>query len=1127
MTLCIVIGIVSVSVSAASDVSATVNGIAVPTAGGSITGEGISGSIFFDAAAKTLTLENATISVTAEQNVIKIDKGIDTVILKGKNEIKWADESDKNSNICAIYAGSSFLIRGDSREDSLTVTLPGTTGDYRRAYAISLSSGEIRDCSLDITLIAGMQNGGDNVAIRVPDGNIKVKNAVIDLTVGKNRKGDVQKAKQGACIFSTGMISIENSYVNAGIYSSLDASAAYYYSTLQGYGGITCTDSVVYAVSDVLKAGRTICLDGVGTTFLIKNSIFKVKSNQYAVQGYSKSKPNVENSLAEFESKGVVLYGTTFGTISGFTKITATDKDGNTATYKPGDDFSTLSADSRKVVIDSQIHSHCLCGGETAFGNHTVHSPLMWTPWTKTDSLPASAGNYYLTDDVLLNYNSAYSMPNGVYICLNGHSIRGVNGAEGLSEPVLSANGGTLTVTDCGTKGTLKDITMSSGRLTMYSGSVPSGSKLIIAESGGFIAQSNAIINGNVTNSGTIFDGTFNGEVLNEKGTVNGGTFTETSEVTVLRSRPELPYKEGRIKRGKYYGRVNLDGGDIDDGEFTASSDVNLKNGRVFGGIYYGKVTYGEAVIHDNAYRYLTLDTDGDSVIDTQRILRGQKATPPTEKPTKVGYIFGGWTAFDFTKPFLENSTLTAIWSECNHSGNTAQPTCTDTAACTVCGGTIAALGHDFSVSVWQHDDNEHWKKCSRCDAKNDENAHNWDNGVITIPSTCTTAGEKTFTCTVCKVKKPESIDAKGHDVIFHKGKSPTCNEKGWKDYYTCSKCDYTTYTEIAATGNHTYEWQSENGRYWKKCKVCNLETAKKDIPVLTIIGADRICRKHDYKFSFTLPSGCKNPICWTASSHFTEDNGVYSGTIMANDMLGPGTEYTLTVVAETADGFEFKTTKTITVLDSHKGGTADCHTKAVCNVCGDSYGEFNADNHTDLVHFAAKSATKETEGNTEYWYCKDCDRYYSDAAATKEITKDDTVTAKLPPVIIKGDGLTVMQGEKTPLLFTLDAAFSDFIRAELDGETIDEKNYEKRSGSTVITLNAEYVAGLSAGEHTIGIVSASGTATAKFTVKAPSKEHQMGDSSLLILWIAMFIISSGVLIGVTVFRKNNKFSTK
>ena len=80
-----------------------------------------------------------------------------------------------------------------------------------------------------------------------------------------------------------------------------------------------------------------------------------------------------------------------------------------------------------------------------------------------------------------------------------------------------------------------------------------------------------------------------------------------------------------------------------------------------------------------------------------------------------------------------------------------------------------------------------------------------------------------------------------------------------------------------------------------------------------------------------------------------------------------------------------------------HSGGKATCKDKAVCEICGKSYGSLDPNNHTDLKHINAKAATAAAEGNIEYWYCEDCDKYFSDAAAAKEITKADTVTAKLP----------------------------------------------------------------------------------------------------------------------------------
>ena len=150
-------------------------------------------------------------------------------------------------------------------------------------------------------------------------------------------------------------------------------------------------------------------------------------------------------------------------------------------------------------------------------------------------------------------------------------------------------------------------------------------------------------------------------------------------------------------------------------------------------------------------------------------------------------------------------------------------------------------------------------------------------------------------------------------------------------------------------------------------------------------------------------------------------------------------------------------------------------------------------------------------------------------------------MTAKLPPKITAGDGAAVTQGEKKELTFTSDASFADFVRVELDGTALEEKNYTKREGSTIITLNRDFVATLSVGEHTLAIVSQHGTATAKFTVKAKPAETatpqptaqptptvqpvspRTGDTANPALWFALLIVSGGAAIGITVASRKKK----
>ena len=217
-------------------------------------------------------------------------------------------------------------------------------------------------------------------------------------------------------------------------------------------------------------------------------------------------------------------------------------------------------------------------------------------------------------------------------------------------------------------------------------------------------------------------------------------------------------------------------------------------------------------------------------------------------------------------------------------------------------------------------------------------------------------------------------------------------------------KAGNETRVTVTVNDGHTYEWQSENGQYWQKCKFCNHETAKKDIPTININGADKVCRTQDYKFSFTLPEGATDAACGYefiglggAPLTPTVENGLYSGIIKASTYPAKENSFKLIVSVKTADGFEFSAEKKVTIQNEHTGGTATCKDKAKCEVCGESYGKLDSNNHANLKPIDAKAATKTSEGNIEYWYCDGCNKYYKDAKATQEITKAQTVTAKLP----------------------------------------------------------------------------------------------------------------------------------
>ena len=208
----------------------------------------------------------------------------------------------------------------------------------------------------------------------------------------------------------------------------------------------------------------------------------------------------------------------------------------------------------------------------------------------------------------------------------------------------------------------------------------------------------------------------------------------------------------------------------------------------------------------------------------------------------------------------------------------------------------------------------------------------------------------------------------------------------------------------------------------------------------------------------------------------------------------------------------------------AHTGGEATCTEKAVCDICGEKYGEIDASNHTNVVKTEAKPATDTAAGNIAYWHCEACGKYFSDEDCTTEIDLASTVIPKLP-VITAGDGAEWQQGSQTGMSFTSDAAADDFVKVLVDGSEISAENYEKGEGDTiVITLKPEYLATLTAGEHTVAIVSDNGTAEAGFTILAAGSESEpevpvTGDYGTVILVILILVSMAGILL----YAKNKK----
>ena len=271
-----------------------------------------------------------------------------------------------------------------------------------------------------------------------------------------------------------------------------------------------------------------------------------------------------------------------------------------------------------------------------------------------------------------------------------------------------------------------------------------------------------------------------------------------------------------------------------------------------------------------------------------------------------------------------------------------------------------------------------------------------------------------------------ESVTVNGTAVTLDANNQFTLNPtEGTQTIVVTDKAGNETSVTVTVNDGHTYEWQSKNSQYWKKCKFCGDETAKKDIPTITINGADTVCITQDYKFSFTLPEGTTDAYSVYKFTNkgggikLTAENGMYSGVVESQFYDENEISFKLKAYAKTTDGFVFYAEKTVAIQNEHSGGVASCVELAICEVCGKAYGELDPNNHADLKHISAKAATEDTEGNIEYWYCGGCDKYYSDKDGINEIKKADTVTAR-----IKGNFKSPQTGNASDLALWISLLF-------------------------------------------------------------------------------------------------------
>ena len=405
---------------------------------------------------------------------------------------------------------------------------------------------------------------------------------------------------------------------------------------------------------------------------------------------------------------------------------------------------------------------------------------------------------------------------------------------------------------------------------------------------------------------------------------------------------------------------------------YLRSDRITLDNIQpVISGIENGKI-YCEAqtVTVDEKYvdtvtvngTVVTLDADGGFVLPPtngeQKIVVTDKAGNNAEMTVTVnnGHTFGEWVS-DNNGKHTRKCTVDgcdAFETE-NCSGGNA--TCTEKAVCDVCGkayGEFDGTNHEGGVQEWTtrtaFNHEQKWNCCGAVIVASE--AHEWKDGV------CRECGyvclhndaDKDHICDYCKKTISEHVDKDKNHICDYCEKIISEHEDKDKNHI-CDYCEKTISEHEDADKNHI-------------CDYC-----EKIISEHEDVDKDHIC---DYceKTISEHEDADKNHICDYCEKIISEHEDKDKNHIC--DYCGKG-------------------------ITNHSGGKATCTEKAVCEICNEPYGEIDGASHADLRHIEAKTATKDAEGNVEYWYCEACNKYYSDEAATKEIKKTDTVTAKLP----------------------------------------------------------------------------------------------------------------------------------
>ena len=447
----------------------------------------------------------------------------------------------------------------------------------------------------------------------------------------------------------------------------------------------------------------------------------------------------------------------------------------------------------------------------------------------------------------------------------------------------------------------------------------------------------------------------------------------------------------------------------------------------------------------------ITFDTNGGSEIAPITQDYGTEITAP-DNPTRKGYTFKGWDKeIPKTMP-AENITITARWKD------TEKPT-----------GEII-----IGTNKWNEFLNEltfgiFFKDTQEVTINAVDNS-----GVVFVSYLVTDKelSEAELNSLVFRAyEEPFCIDPNGEYIVYVMLVDENIN-------ITYLRSDRITLDNIQPVISGI-----ENGKTY--CEAQTVIVDEKYVDTVTVNGTAVTL---DADGGFVLPP----------------TNGEQK--IVVTDKSGNNAEMTVTVnnghtFGEWVSDNDGKHTRKCTVdgcdafeTENCSGGNATCTEKAVCDVCGKAYGEFDGTNHEGGVQ---EWTTRTAFNHEQKWNCCGAVIVASEAHEWK-----DGVCRECGYVCLHNDA------DKDHIC--------DYCKKTISEHVDKDKNHICDYCKKTISAHED--------APTEEIKKAD-TVTAK--LPDDSKSPQTGDNSNLILWIALLIISGGVMKGVTAFGKSKKHSAK